>query len=67
MRLLPYSWRPVRVGVSLIGWVVAYALISQVGVAVVLRVAFINGGVSVYTYADLLFQVPYTASSGCRC
>jgi putative peptidoglycan lipid II flippase len=57
--VLPDTWRPVRVGVSMIGWVVAYALISQIGVVVVLRVAFINGGVSVYTYADLLFQVPY--------
>lgn len=59
VRLVPYTWRPVRVGAAVIGWVVAYALISQVGVAVALRVAFVNGGVSVYTYADLLFQVPY--------
>ncbi|NKU87507.1 hypothetical protein GS884_07630 [Rhodococcus hoagii] len=32
---------------------------SQVGVAVVLRVAFSHDGVSTYTYADLLFQMPY--------
>lgn len=34
-------------------------MISQIGVAVTMRIAFDHGGVSVYTYAELLFQVPY--------
>jgi putative peptidoglycan lipid II flippase len=59
VRVLPYTWHPVRVGLPMIGWVLAYAAISQVGVAVVLRVAFSHGGVSIYTYSDLIFQVPY--------
>ncbi|WP_429519192.1 murein biosynthesis integral membrane protein MurJ [Rhodococcus sp. BE178] len=59
VRLLPYTWRPVRAGLPLIGWVLAYVVTSQIGVVVVLRVAFSHGGVSTYTYADLLFQVPY--------
>jgi putative peptidoglycan lipid II flippase len=37
----------------------AYAAVSQIGVAVTLRVAFAHGGVSIYTYADLIFQVCY--------
>lgn len=59
VRILPYTWRPVQVGLPLLGWVMAYAAISQVGVAVTLRVAFGHGGVSIYTYADLIFQVCY--------
>ncbi|WP_241565856.1 murein biosynthesis integral membrane protein MurJ [Prescottella agglutinans] len=59
VRPVPYTWRPVRVGGRLLGWVALYVAISQVGVAVVLAVAFDHGGVSTYTYADLLFQVPY--------
>ncbi|AQA23952.1 mviN-like family protein [Rhodococcus sp. MTM3W5.2] len=59
VRPVPYTWRPVRVGVGLLGWVVAYVAISQVGVTFVLVVAFDRGGVSTYTHADLLFQVPY--------
>ncbi|MGG7099516.1 murein biosynthesis integral membrane protein MurJ [Rhodococcus sp. 24CO] len=59
VRPVPYTWRPVRVGARVLGWVLLYVAISQVGVAVVLRVAFSHGGVSTYTYADLLFQVPY--------
>jgi len=59
VRPLPYTWRPVRVGAGLLGWIVAYVAISQVGVTFVLLVAFDHGGVSTYTYADLLFQVPY--------
>ncbi|MFD4182517.1 murein biosynthesis integral membrane protein MurJ [Rhodococcus sp. NPDC058514] len=59
VRLLPYTWRPVRRGLPLLGWVMAYVVTSQIGVAVVLKVAFSHGGVSTYTYADLLFQVPY--------
>lgn len=59
VRPVPYTWRPVRVGATLLGWVLLYVAISQVGVAVVLKAAFSHGGVSTYTYADLLFQVPY--------
>lgn len=59
VRMLPYTWRPVRVGLPLLGWVVAYAVVSQVGVVVALRVAFDHAGVSIYAYADLIFQVCY--------
>ncbi|MGW0252659.1 murein biosynthesis integral membrane protein MurJ [Nocardia goodfellowii] len=59
VRPLPYTWRPVRAGLPMLGWLVVYAAISQVGVAITMRVAFDHGGVSVYSYAELLFQVPY--------
>ncbi|WP_336084181.1 murein biosynthesis integral membrane protein MurJ [Nocardia sp. SSK8] len=59
VRPLPYTWRPVRVGLPVLGWLLVYAVISQVGVAITMRIAFDHGGVSVYTYAELLFQVPY--------
>nr|WP_107661297.1 murein biosynthesis integral membrane protein MurJ [Nocardia suismassiliense] len=59
VRPIPYTWRPVRAGMPVLGWILVYAAISQVGVAVTMRVAFSHGGVSIYTYADLLFQVPY--------
>ncbi len=59
VRPIPYTWRPVRAAVPLLGWLLGYALISQLGVAVTMRIAFDHHGVSIYTYADLLFQVPY--------
>ncbi|WFR74105.1 murein biosynthesis integral membrane protein MurJ [Prescottella defluvii] len=59
VRPVPYTWRPVQVGGRLLGWVVLYVVISQLGVAFVLKTAFSHGGVSTYTYADLLFQLPY--------
>ncbi|MBM4592764.1 hypothetical protein GS454_05355 [Rhodococcus hoagii] len=40
-------------------WILVYVVTSQGRVAVVLRVAFSHDGVSTYTYADLLFQMPY--------
>ncbi|WP_278264322.1 murein biosynthesis integral membrane protein MurJ [Nocardia sp. AG03] len=58
-RPVPYTWRPVRAGLPMLGWLLVYAAISQVGVAITMRIAFDHGGVSVYTYAELLFQVPY--------
>ncbi|MFD3701737.1 murein biosynthesis integral membrane protein MurJ [Nocardia sp. NPDC058658] len=59
VRPLPYTWRPVRSGLPILGWLLVYAAISQIGVAITMRVAFDHGGVSIYTYAELLFQVPY--------
>ncbi|MEV6360344.1 murein biosynthesis integral membrane protein MurJ [Nocardia asteroides] len=59
VRPLPYTWRPVRAGLPVMGWLLVYAVISQIGVAITMRIAFDHGGVSVYTYAELLFQVPY--------
>ncbi len=59
VRPLPCTWRPVRSGLPILGWLLVYAVISQIGVAITMRVAFDHGGVSVYTYAELLFQVPY--------
>jgi putative peptidoglycan lipid II flippase len=44
---------------TLAGWVLAYVVISQLGVSVIQRVGNDNGGFSVFTYADLLFQMPY--------
>lgn len=44
---------------TLAGWVLAYVVISQVGVVVIQVVGNRNGGFSVFTYADLLFQMPY--------
>ena len=40
-------------------WVLAYVAISQVGVIAINRVAINEGGVTIFAYADLLFQVPY--------
>jgi putative peptidoglycan lipid II flippase len=44
---------------ALAGWVLGYVVISQIGVSVIQRVGNDNGGFSVFTYADLLFQMPY--------
>jgi putative peptidoglycan lipid II flippase len=44
---------------TLAGWVLGYVVVSQIGVSVIQRVGNENGGFSVFTYADLLFQMPY--------
>jgi putative peptidoglycan lipid II flippase len=45
---------------ALTGWVLGYVVASQIGVTVILKVAYPHrGGVTTFTYADLLFQVPY--------
>jgi putative peptidoglycan lipid II flippase len=44
---------------SLAGWVLVYVLASQVGVTVIQKVGISNGGLTVFTQADLLFQMPY--------
>ena len=46
---------------GLAAWVVGYVLVSQVGLAAILRVASgsSDGGPAVYSYAWLLIQVPY--------
>jgi putative peptidoglycan lipid II flippase len=44
---------------ALAGWVLGYVVISQIGVSVIQRVGNDNGGFSVFTYTDLLFQMPY--------
>src|SRR6185312_13883371 len=44
---------------SLATWVFAYVVVSQVGVSVIQRVGNSNGGFTVFTNADLLFQMPY--------
>ena len=42
------------------GWVLGYVVVSQVGVFVITRVANnYQGGLTTFTNADLLFQVPY--------
>ena len=40
-------------------WVLGYVAISQVGVVAINKVAINEGGVTIFAYADLLFQVPY--------
>ena len=45
---------------TLAGWVLGYVAFSQIGVYVINRVAIGHkGGVSTFTYGDLLFQMPY--------
>jgi putative peptidoglycan lipid II flippase len=44
---------------SLAGWVLGYVVVSQIGVTVIQKVGNDNGGFSVFTYADLLFQMPF--------
>jgi putative peptidoglycan lipid II flippase len=44
---------------TLAGWVLVYVVASQVGVSVIQKVGFSNGGLTVFTNVDLLFQVPY--------
>jgi len=44
---------------TLAGWVLGYVVASQVGVSVIQRVGIENGGLTVFTQVDLLFQVPY--------
>lgn len=63
-----WAWRfrarPAEVGRmrevgTLAGWVLAYVVISQIGVTVIQKVGIANGGFTVFTNADLLFQMPY--------
>jgi putative peptidoglycan lipid II flippase len=44
---------------NLVGWVLGYVAVSQVGLLVISRVALANGGLTTFASADLLFQVPY--------
>ncbi|MDT4918113.1 MAG: putative peptidoglycan lipid flippase [Pseudonocardiales bacterium] len=44
---------------QLAGWVLGYVVVSQIGVSVIQRIGNENGGFSIFTYADLLFQMPY--------
>jgi putative peptidoglycan lipid II flippase len=44
---------------TLAGWVLGYVVVSQIGVSVIQKVGIANGGFSVFTYTDLLFQMPY--------
>jgi putative peptidoglycan lipid II flippase len=44
---------------TLASWVFAYVVLSQIGVTVIQRVGIANGGFTIFTNADLLFQMPY--------
>jgi putative peptidoglycan lipid II flippase len=44
---------------SLAGWVLGYVVVSQIGVSVIQRVGNSNGGFTIFTNVDLLFQMPY--------
>ena len=59
-----FQWRhqSVRQVFSLSGWTLAYALVNQVALAVVLALAASvagSGNVTAYTYAFMFFQLPY--------
>ncbi|GAB2480916.1 murein biosynthesis integral membrane protein MurJ [Jatrophihabitans fulvus] len=41
------------------GWVLGYVAVSQLGVSVIQKVGNSNGGYTVFTNVDLLFQMPY--------
>lgn len=43
----------------LVGWVLGYVAVSQIGLLVISRVALANDGLTTFASADLLFQVPY--------
>ena len=44
---------------GLVGWVLGYVAVSQLGLLVISRVALANDGLTTFASADLLFQVPY--------
>jgi putative peptidoglycan lipid II flippase len=44
---------------TLATWVFAYVVVSQIGVSVIQKVGVGNGGFTIFTNADLLFQMPY--------
>jgi putative peptidoglycan lipid II flippase len=44
---------------SLAGWLLGYVVVSQIGVTFIQVVGNHNGGFTVFTNADLLFQMPY--------
>ena len=58
-RALPGQSERLREVGTLAGWVLGYVVVSQIGVSVIQRIGNENGGFSVFTYADLLFQMPY--------
>jgi len=58
-RALPGQSERTREVGTLAGWVLGYVVVSQIGVSVIQRVGNENGGFSVFTNADLLFQMPY--------
>ncbi|MEO8887675.1 MAG: murein biosynthesis integral membrane protein MurJ [Jatrophihabitantaceae bacterium] len=58
-RALPNEVGRMKQAGTLAGWVLGYVLASQIGVSVIQKVGFDNGGLTVFTQTDLLFQVPY--------
>jgi putative peptidoglycan lipid II flippase len=70
LRRVGFAWqwrfraRPSEVGRigevgRLAGWVLVYVVVSQIGVSVIAKIGNDNGGFTVFTNADLLFQMPY--------
>jgi putative peptidoglycan lipid II flippase len=58
-RALPGQSERIREVGALAGWVLGYVVVSQIGVSVIQRIGNENGGFSIFTNADLLFQMPY--------
>jgi putative peptidoglycan lipid II flippase len=44
---------------GLTAWVLGYVIASQIGLSFILKVGYNHNGVTTFTFADLLFQVPY--------
>src|SRR3546814_20842850 len=59
VRVVPHTWRPVRVGAPLLGWVLVYVVAGQIGVWVTMKITLSRHVYSMYKHADLLFQVAY--------
>lgn len=58
-RALPHEAGRLREVGTLAGWVLGYVVASQVGVAVITKVGMSHEAFAVFTYADLLIQMPY--------
>jgi putative peptidoglycan lipid II flippase len=61
-----WSWRITRGGASgfagmrgITAWTAGYVVISQVGVVAIQHSGAYSGELTVFTYADLLFQIPF--------
>ena len=44
---------------SLTGWILGYVVASQIGLLVILKIGNDHDGLTIFTTADLLFQMPY--------
>ncbi|MGC0365818.1 putative peptidoglycan lipid II flippase [Rhodococcus sp. 27YEA15] len=59
VRVIPHTWRPIRAGAPILGWVIVYVVAGQIGIVVAMKAALAREGFAAYLQADLLFQVAY--------